>query len=83
MSILASNMPNADDVVVEDAVPPPVYVQMILPIAVFMFSVSYGAGMGPAIGYGEHKYCDWKYHLNIYWWRYSILDHYVISIWHI
>merc|ERR1719362_2079821 len=49
LSILASNMPNADDIVVEDAVPPPVYVQMILPIAVFMFSVSYGAGMGPAI----------------------------------
>ena len=49
LSILASNMPNADDIVVEDAVPPPVYIQMILPIAVFMFSVSYGAGMGPAI----------------------------------
>ena len=42
LSILASNMPNADDIVVEDAVPPPVYVQMILPIVVFMFSVSFG-----------------------------------------
>jgi len=47
LSILASNMPNDDDV--EDTGPQPIHVQMILPVAVIMFSLCYGAGFGPAI----------------------------------
>lgn len=48
LSILASNMPSMqqDD---SDTQPPPMHVQMILPIAVVMFSLCYGAGFGPAI----------------------------------
>lgn len=47
LSILALNMPSANDVV--DTEPQPLHVQMILPVAVIMFSLCYGAGFGPAI----------------------------------
>ena len=48
LSVLASFMPNADDVAVsEDETP--AYVQLVLPMAVIMFSLCYGAGFGPAI----------------------------------
>ena len=60
LSILASNMPNAQDIALinnhsgsaDDPAlppPPPFHVQVTLPMAVFMFSLSYGAGFGPAM----------------------------------
>ena len=48
LSVLASFMPNAEDVAVsEDKTP--AYVQLVLPMSVVMFSLCYGAGFGPAI----------------------------------
>ena len=49
LSVLASNMPNAEDIETPDSETTPIYLQFVLPIAVIMFSLSYGAGFGPAI----------------------------------
>ena len=52
LTVLASYMPSVDDTDdvtnVSDTVPN-TYVQLILPMAVIMFSLCYGAGFGPAI----------------------------------
>ena len=49
LSVLASYMPDADDVTPSEENATPTYVQLILPMAVIMFSLCYGAGFGPAI----------------------------------
>ena len=46
--VLASYMPNADDVT-DSVTDTDTHVQLILPMAVIMFSLCYGSGFGPAI----------------------------------
>lgn len=52
LTVLASYMPSVDtddDVTNASDTVPNTYVQLILPMAVIMFSLCYGAGFGPAI----------------------------------
>lgn len=51
LSLLASFMPNTTTTTteVEQVTQAPLHVQIILPVAVVMFSLCYGAGFGPAI----------------------------------
>jgi MFS family permease len=46
LSIIASSMPNSEDLDVE-VENKPLYMQMILPVSVILFSICYGAGFGP------------------------------------
>ena len=65
ISTLASNMPNTEDLDENEVEKTPLYVQILLPIAVISFSFCYGAGFGPAIYTWSSELFPPRYRLNV------------------
>ena len=66
ISTLASNMPNTEDLDENEVEKTPLYVQILLPIAVISFSFCYGAGFGPAIYTWSSELFPPRYRLNVH-----------------